>query len=409
MSNNFTFPTPKKLNEIIGQNHLTNPNSLVSKMIENKQPQNIIFFGNPGIGKSSIIKVIIEELKVKSTVFNAAVDKKEVLTKIIKENLNDPNFILIVEEIHRMNKDKQDILLPYLETNEIKMLAATTENPYFKINPAIRSRSTIFQLNSISKEELSNGLKTILDNHKINYSIEELVLISNVSNGDCRTAQNILTQLINFYPKQKITNELLKEIYGNNFNAGGDESDTYNIMSAFHKSLRGSDPDASIYYLAKLIEIGAVEDAIRRMLCVAYEDVGLANPELSSRVSIGINSFDRLGLPEGRLILSSLCIQLACSPKSNSAYKAIDSALYDIKNNKSYNPPKHIQDNHYAGAKQLGITNYQYPFDYERNWVNQQYLPNELKDIKYWNPKLLLGNEETMVKWINWMKKNNPN
>ncbi len=399
---------PKKVKDIIGQSHLLSSNSIIIKMIENNYLFSIIFYGNAGIGKTTFAQCIVNELNVAYSIFNASYQTKKDLEDIINKSKNFDQYIIIIEEVHRLNKDKQDILLSILEENKVFCFFTTTENPYFVINPAIRSRCQILELKPVSIQELNQGLINIIKNHnlEINISDELLFTISQYANGDIRVALNVIDLLINLYPKQKITKEILQSIIQKPIILGSHYGDEYhNLKSAFHKSLRGSDVNASLHYLARLIKLNALDDISRRMLAVAYEDVGLANINLAMRVSSGIESCYRLGFPEANNILSSLCIQLALSPKSNTANKAIECALNDIDDSKSYPIPKHLWDSHYQSAIKLGVTGYKYPHDYKHHYVKQQYLPQKLLDVNYFNPDESVEFEAKLSTWLKTLSK----
>lgn len=389
---------PNNLDEVVGQSHLISSGCLIRKMVDENQIVSLIFFGLPGIGKTSLANAICNQLNVKHDFFNPTVDKKSHLEKILKDNVdNKERFVLIIDEIHRMNKDKQDILLSFLEKGELIIFGTTTENPYFAINPAIRSRCQIVELKPISDNEMFEALKRIVKNNRFKLNDEKIHMIVNNSLGDLRSAINFLDIVTKIYKDKEPSDDEFKKILPNTHVMGASYgNEFYNLQSAFHKSLRGSDVDAAIYYLARLIKIGDLQSIGRRMIAMAYEDVGLANPNLLSRVILAINSAERLGFPEANQILAATAIELCLSPKSNSAINAISNALSDINNNGTgtYDIPNHLKDTHYKSASKLGYGGYKYPHDYKNNWVKQEYLPKELKDIKYYKP----GNNEIEIK-----------
>lgn len=389
---------PKNIDEIVGQKHLIGPDCLIRKMVETNNIFSLIFFGLPGIGKTSLATAICIQLNLKHAFYNPTINKKNDLEDVLKQGLiNDERFVIIIDEIHRMNRDKQDILLSYLENGNLIIFGTTTENPYFVLNPAIRSRMQIVQLEPINEKDMLNFLTKIIQEHNIHLNQEQLKIIINQSLGDLRSSLNLIDHISKIYPNQKPDDQQFKKLipnikiigssYGNEF---------YDLQSAFHKSLRGSDVDAALYYLARLIKTRDLQSISRRMIAMAYEDVGLANPNLIQRVILGIQSAERLGFPEANHILATIAIELCLSPKSNSSYKAISQALYDIDHNGtgSYDIPKHLKDNHYASASKLGHSGYLYPHDYPNHWVKQNYLPQELINKKYYT----YGNNEIEIK-----------
>ena len=289
-------------------------------------------------------------------------------------------MIVVIDEIHRMNKDKQDLLLPYIESGLIILIGLTTSNPYHKINPAIRSRCQIFELKELTNEDIIKGLNraiTYLEDIKIDD--KSLNLIANLSGGDFRAALNLLETSYYSTKDKNITESVIKSINSKPILfADKNEDGHYDLLSAFQKSIRGSDPDAAIYYLSRLIEIGDLDSIYRRMSVIAYEDIGLANPGMGPKVQAAISAAELVGLPEARIPLSVVVLELALSPKSNSAYLALDAALNDIKKNNTGNVPEHIR---------IHTTTYKYPHDYPKYWVKQQYLPDNIKNKKYYNPK----------------------
>lgn len=373
---------PKKIEDIIGQQHLIGKNEILYNLVKNKQIFSMILYGKPGIGKTTIAEAICEELDLRYRKLNAVINTKKDFDIIIEEAKMYGNLIIVMDEIHRMNKDKQDLMLPYLENGLITLIGMTTSNPYHKINPAIRSRCQIFELKELEFKDIVEALnkcikKDILKDIKIDE--ESIKYIAKCSGGDLRYAYNLL-ELAYYSTNDKTINlELLKKInnkptsfYDNN------EEGHYDVISAFQKSIRGSDVNAALYYLACLIEAEDLDIIYRRMSVIAYEDIGLANPNMGPRVDACINACERLGLPEARIPLSVMVIDLALSPKSNSAYMGLNLALEDIEKGNYYNVPNHIKTN---------SPDYKYPHDYPNNWVNQEYLPEKLKNRKYYIPK----------------------
>ncbi len=370
---------PSKLDDVIGQTHLIGNGKILTNLVKNKRLFSLILYGPPGVGKTSIASAITQELNIKYRFLNAVVNNKKDFEIVFEETKIYGNIVLIVDEIHRLNKDKQDLLLPLLENGLITLIGLTTANPYHKINPAIRSRCQIFELYPLKKEEIIQGLKRAaktLPNIKIDNN--SLNLIATCANGDFRFALNLLE--VSYYASDKtITEDTIKSINSKASNPM-DENETghYDVLSAFQKSIRGSDVNAALHYLARLISSGDLDSIYRRMSVIAYEDIGLANPLMGVKVDACINACERLGLPEARIPLGDMVIDLCLAPKSNSGHVALDLALKDIEEGKIGKVPSHIN------AQAFG---YKYPHDYPGGFVVQQYLPDELKNRKYYKPK----------------------
>ncbi|MBN4084370.1 AAA family ATPase [Mycoplasma sp. CSL10166] len=370
---------PQTFDDVAGQKNIV---ELLKKVSKNKITTSFIFFGESGVGKTTMALILAKNMGLNYEYFNASIDDKAKLTKILKNN-----EIIIIDEIHRLNKDKQDILLSYLEFDKVIIYATTTENPYFKVNPALRSRMQILSLEKINETDIVEYIKKLIINKKIKVKISDEVLLalSRFSSGDLRLCLNNL-QLISLIldDEKEITKEDLKKIIPNiNFYSDSNSSEHYNNLSAFHKSLRGSDIDASLYYGLLILKTGDVNGLFRRMLCVAYEDVGMANPNLGYRTEAAIRVYERLGEPEGKLAISAAIIDLANSPKSNSGYLALKKVEELLSEGKIYPIPKHLKDSHYKSATKLGHgTEYKYPHDFKNNWIEQNYLPKKIKNIK---------------------------
>ena len=391
---------PTCLEEVVGQQHLVAPGKIIARMIAAKQLSSMILYGPPGIGKTSIASAIAGTTKYAFRTLNAATDTKKELQIVIEEAKMSGTVILLLDEIHRLDKPKQDFLLPHLENGRVILIGATTENPYIAINPAIRSRTQIFELIPLTPEEIHQALKRALTDETKglgNYNVEitdgAMHTLTHFSNGDVRSSLNSLELAV----KSTLENEdgkiiITEEIAGNCLqrkvfahDKNGDQH--YDVISAFQKSIRGSDVDAALHYMARLIEAGELITLIRRLLVIAYEDIGLANPAGASRAVLAVQAAEKLGLPEARIPLANAVIELALSPKSNTAILSIDTALSDVRQGKSGNIPSHLQDAHYQGAQKLGRgTNYQYPHNYPNHWVKQQYLPDTLKHTQYFHP-----------------------
>lgn len=373
---------PTKLNDIIGQEHLVGKDGPIRNFIKNKRIFSMILYGNPGIGKTSIATVIANESDMKYRFINAVTNDKKDLTVIIEEAKLYGGLILILDEIHRLNKDKQDILLPHLESGLITLVGLTTSNPYHRINPAIRSRCTIFELHELTTEDIIKGLNKAIKSpylKDIKIDKENIKLIAKMSSTDLRSAYNLLEMCYYSTSDKKITKEVIQNITKKPiFNSDKDETNHYDLLSAFQKSIRGSDVNAALHYLSRLILEGDLDSIYRRMTVIAYEDIGLAAPNMGIKVECAINACERVGLPEARIILSKTIIDMALSPKSNSAVVAIDKALEDL-NNGIYQVPDTIT---------IDSKIYKYPHDYPGSYVKQQYMPDNLLDRKYYKAKL---------------------
>lgn len=373
---------PQKLSDVIGQQHLIGDGKILSNMIKHKKLFSMILYGHPGIGKTSIANAMVNELGVRYRSLNAVINNKKDFDVVVEEAKMYNGIVLIMDEIHRMNKDKQDLLLPYLESGLITLIGMTTSNPYHSINPAIRSRCQIFELFPLSKEDVNAAIdKVILSNILENISIDDTArkYLIGTSANDLRYVYNLIE--ISYYSTKdgKITLDVLKNINPKiNYFMDKNGDGYYDVISAFQKSIRGSDVNASLHYLARLIEAEDLEIICRRLSVIVYEDIGLANPAMGPKVMSAIASAERLGFPEARIPLAEIVIELALSPKSNSAETAIDRALADIHSKNIGNVPNHIKTN---------SKDYLYPHNYKNDYVKQQYLPNEIKDANYYIPK----------------------
>ena len=373
---------PKSLKDIIGQEHLVGENKVIYNLVKNKKLFSMILYGHPGIGKTSIATAIAEELGMRYRNLNAVVNNKKDFDIVIEEAKLYDGLIVIVDEIHRLNKDKQDILLPYLESGIITLIGMTTSNPYHAINPAIRSRCQLFELKDLTSDDIKKGIdKAIESNYLEGLTItdEAKNYLASISGTDLRYAYNTLEVAYYSEEDKKITLDTLTKI-SNRTNSLFDKNADgyYNVISAFQKSIRGSDVNAALHYLARLIDAEDLDIIVRRLSVIVYEDIGLANPSMGPRVDAAINAALRLGLPEARIVLSEIVIELALSPKSNSAKMAIDKALEDIRTKNIGDVPNHLKN---------PSSEYKYPHNYKNDYVRQQYLPDNLLGSRYYIPK----------------------
>ncbi len=388
---------PKNLDEIVGQEHLVGNKKIIRRMVEAKLLSSMILYGPPGIGKTSIASAIAGSTKYAFRKLNAATDTKKDLQIVAEEGKMSGTVILLLDEIHRLDKTKQDFLLPLLESGNIILIGATTENPYISISPAIRSRCQIFELHRLQSTDISRAIDRALNDSENGLGKYNVILTKDArnllidkGNGDLRSTLNALELAVLSTDQEKqdksSDHKLIIQFKAQNYDANGDGH--YDLLSAFQKSIRGSDTDAALYYLGNLCESGDLIAICRRLLVIAYEDIGLANPSACSRVVNAVQAAQMVGLPEARIILSNAVIELCLSPKSNSAITAIDSAINDIRNKQNDSIPNNLKDAHYKGAKKLnhGVS-YIYPHDFKNDWVPQQYLPDNLKDASYFKPK----------------------
>lgn len=406
---------PKKVEEIIGQKHLIGENKVLSKIVESKKMFSFILYGPPGTGKTSIANALASELDYKFKILNAVNCTKKDLTAVIEESKRFKKVILLLDEFHRLTKPMQDILLPEIEYDNIYVIGCTTNNPYHTVNPAIRSRLMIFELKQIGDEDIYEYLKKISNNKeiftkKLIIDDEVFTLIARNASGDLRFSLNTFEILYNLSNEDEhITKDKLLSLSLGNFKNYDKDGDAfYDIISAFQKSIRGSDVDAALYYLALLIDSGDLDTIYRRMTVIAYEDIGLANPNIGPFVHAAVESAKMLGLPEARIPLANAVIQLALSLKSNSAIMAIDEALAETNRNPKFVIPDHLRDSHYSGAEKLGRgVSYKYPHNYPNGYVKQQYLPNNLVGKHFYTPKQNNKNEQNLSaykKYIDNMK-----
>ncbi|MBR2677958.1 MAG: replication-associated recombination protein A [Bacilli bacterium] len=374
---------PESLKDVLGQEHLIGKGKILTNLVKNKKLFSMILYGPPGIGKTSIANALVHDLDVRYRMLNATINTKKDLDIVIEEAKMYGEIVLIMDEIHRLNKDKQDILLPQLESGLITLIGMTTSNPYHSINPAIRSRCQLFELHELEQDDIIKGLKKAIkhpDLEGIKIDDKSIKLIAKLSGNDLRFAYNLLE--ISYYSTddKKVTEEVVKSINSKPvFFSDKNGDGHYDVLSGLQKSIRGSDVNASLHYLARLVTEGDLESIYRRLSVIAYEDIGLANPAIGPRLDAAINAAERTGLPEARIPLGTIVTEMALSPKSNTAHIAFDEALADIEKGNTGNLPNHL--------KNIPDSGYKYPHDYPGAFVKQQYLPDKIKDKKYYQPK----------------------
>ncbi|MCK0470958.1 replication-associated recombination protein A [Halalkalibacter sp. APA_J-10(15)] len=392
---------PRILDDVVGQKHIVGPETALYKMIENGHVPSILFYGPPGTGKTSIANAIAGTVQKPFKSINATTAGKKDIEEAVGQARSGGNLILFIDEVHRFNKAQQDYLLPHVERGLITLIGATTENPFHDVNPAIRSRcGLIKELKPLTFEDIEQLIKDALKdderglgNKKINLTDETIKLIANSTNGDARSALNVLEQAVEasmdkdedlIYVSEAAVIECAEN---KGFSHDKDGDIYYSLLSCLQKSIRGSDVQAALHYVARLIEGGDLTSICRRLLVIAYEDISLAAPEVATNTVAAVEAVERLGLPEARIPLANVVIQQCLSPKSNSAYKALDYAIEDVRKGQIGEIPTHLKDAHYAGAKELGHgEGYKYPHNYPNSWVNQQYLPNLLIGKQYYSP-----------------------
>lgn len=387
---------PQKLDEVIGQQHLIGPGKVLRRCLEEKRLFSMIFYGPPGTGKTTLASVLANELDLPYRLFNAVTGNKKDLETIFQEAKFYPGMIVIIDEVHRLNKDKQDLLLPHVENGNITLIGATTSNPLHAINPAIRSRCHLFEVKQLTQEDIEKALLNALESPrgldgKITIEDEALHIISRHSNGDIRYSLNIL-EICAIASEGVITKDLVSQFSQiPNMSMDHDGDGYYDVLSGFQKSIRGSDVDAALYYLGVMIEANDMDSIERRLLVTAYEDVGLGNPAAVARCVQAVDAAKRVGFPEGRIPLAVAVIDLTLSPKSKSAEAAMDSAMSALRNT-SYSVPDYLRFTPVNMAEDA-------KYDYGRSdlWNKIQYLPDRLRNKQFYQPELTSSYEKVLA------------
>ena len=410
---------PTSIDEVYGQKHILSENKTLRKMIDKDKITSMVFFGPPGVGKSTVASIIAKKTESEYIKLNAVLSNvseiREAIKKAEKNLANSKKTILFIDEIHRFNKSQQDALLPAVENGTIVLIGSTTQNPYFYLTNALLSRIMLFEFRNLEDIDIKEAiLKAIMDKrglgeNDIAVENEAIDLIVKYSHGDVRKALTYLeaaffvTQIDETKEKLTITEEIVKDVTSKQI-LNFDEDEHYNTISAFIKSVRGSDTNAAIYYLARMLESGEDPRYIARRLCIlASEDIGLAEPEAINIASSLINIIEFIGMPEGRIPLAEVTIYLSLCPKSNSAYKAIDSAIRDIRNGELYSIPNYLKDNNSASFDKKSEEEYKYPHDFPYHIVKQDYLEKGIKK-NYYNP-VDIGEERELKKVYEWIMK----
>lgn len=383
---------PVHLDDILGQEHLVGENGIIKKMALKKKPMSMILYGTPGCGKTTIATCLANDLEIPYRFFNASTGNKKEMDIIIEEAKLYGGMFVIVDEVHRLNKDKQDHLLPHLESGLLTIVGCTTANPYHSINPAIRSRCHIFEVEALKEEDIIKGLKRAATKLELNYEESVLIKLAKLSSGDIRYGLNCLELLSTLSVNQHIDEATFEQCHFKaNMQYDSGEDAYYDTLSGFQKSIRGSDVNGALYYLAKLISFNDLESLERRLLTIAYEDIGLANPMVCARTLQAIDAAKRIGFPEARIPLSVAVIDLALSPKSRSAERAIDNAIACLNEHPLPTP-------RYLRLTPVGLSeDEKYSYDGKHYWEYLQYLPLGLEKEQFYIPALTSPYEKNLT------------
>ena len=411
---------PRHLDEVVGQQHLVGPGKIIRRMVEAKMLSSMILYGPPGTGKTSIASAIAGSTNYAFRMLNAATDTKKDLQIVAEEAKMSGTVILLLDEIHRLDKTKQDFLLPHLENGRIIMIGATTENPYFEVNGALLSRSIIFELHALEKEDIKKLLvRAVTDKEKGMAAYQAVInedaleFMADVANGDARAALTAIELGILTTPRSEdglihITIDVAQECIQKRvvkYDKAGDNH--YDTISAFIKSIRGTDPDAALYYLARMLYAGEdIRFIARRIMISAAEDVGTADPMALNVAVSAAQAVERIGMPEAQIILAEAVAYVASAPKSNASYMGLNRAMDVVEHTKTAPIPNHLKDAHYKSAGKLGHgLGYLYSHDYPHHYVRQQYLPDGLTDSVFYEPTDN-GKEKEIAQWLHWLKEN---
>ena len=414
---------PKKLSDVVGQEHILGPGKLLTRAIEADRLSSVILYGPPGTGKTTLAYVIANTTKADFKEINATTSGKKDMEEVVREAKNTLGMygrktILFVDEIHRFNKAQQDFLLPYVEDGTVILIGATTENPYFEVNSALISRSTVFRLNPLTEEDIAKLIRRAVTDkeqgmgvYNAEISEEAVHFLADMAEGDARNALNAVELgILTTEPdpadgRIHITLQVAEEcIQRRNIKYDKDGDNHYDIISAFIKSMRGSDPDAAVYYLAKMLYGGeSVTFIARRIMICASEDVGMADPQALQVAVAAAQAVERVGLPESQLILAHAAVYVATAPKSNSVTNAIFAATAAVKEHGRAEVPPHLRDAHYSGSKELGHVGYKYAHDFPNHYVKQQYLPDPLVGTTFYEPSEQ-GKEAKIHEWMKYLK-----